>query len=54
MFTRVVHINPEALRAVYGEQPEATMKKVIDFIDRGRLIGVDRWLAQLVSARSTD
>jgi hypothetical protein len=48
MFSRVVHINPEALAAVYGEQPEPTMKRVAAFIETGRLVGVDAWLAGLV------
>lgn len=49
MFSRVVHINPEALVAVYGEQPEPTMKRVLSFIESGRLIGVDAWLSALVA-----
>ncbi len=48
MFTRVVHINPAALRAVYGAEPEATMARVVSFVDSGRLIGVDSWMAGLV------
>jgi hypothetical protein len=48
MFSRVVHISPDALRAVYGEQVEPTMQRVVEFIDSGRLIGVDRWLASLL------
>ena len=47
MFSKVVHISPDALRVVYGEQPEPTMRKVIGFIDGGRLIGVDAWLLSL-------
>jgi hypothetical protein len=50
MFSRVVHINPVALRTAYGEQPEPTMRRVIEFIDSGRLIGVDECLAQLLRA----
>ena len=48
MFSRVVHINPAALCAVYGQQPEPTMQRVIEFVDSGRLVGVDTWLAQLL------
>ena len=47
MFARVVHISPDALRAVYGSAPEPTMKRVVDFIDSGRLLGLDAWLASL-------
>lgn len=48
MFTRIVHINPQALREVYGKRPEPTMLRVVKFIDDGRLVGVDTWLAGLV------
>jgi hypothetical protein len=53
MFTHVVHINPAAVRATYGgSTAEDTMKKVLDYIDNGRLIGLDRWLELLaVSSR---
>jgi hypothetical protein len=47
MFTHVVHINPKGVQAAYGDQPEPTMRRVMAFIDSGRLIGVDAWLAQL-------
>jgi hypothetical protein len=49
MFSRIVHINPDALRAVYGLQPEATMQKVIGFINQQRIVGIDAWLAELVA-----
>jgi hypothetical protein len=47
MFTKVVHINTDALRAVYGTAPEDSMKRVIEYIDSGRLIGLGSWLASL-------
>ena len=47
MFSRVVHINPDALRAVYGSQPEATMQRVLGYVDDRRIVGVDAWLAGL-------
>ncbi len=50
MFSAVVHINPEALRAVYGERPEATMQSVLNFIDSGRMVGLDTWLSGLLEA----
>lgn len=53
MFTRVMHISPQAIKAVYGEQPEPTMKRVIEFIDRGRLIGIDSWLQDLTPKTAT-
>ncbi len=49
MFSSVVHISPDALRAVYGDQPEATMGKVVKYIDSGRILGLDAWLMQLVA-----
>lgn len=47
MFASVVHINPLALIATYGAQPEASMKRVVAYIESGRLIGLDAWIAQL-------
>jgi hypothetical protein len=44
-----VHINPNALKAAYGSQPEATMQKVVGFIDKQRIVGIDAWLADLVN-----
>lgn len=48
MFSVVVHISPDALRAVYGNQPEVTMQRVIQFIDSGRILSVDSWLSRLM------
>jgi len=48
MFSKVVHIRPESLRAVYGDPPEPTMQRVVQFIESGRIIGLDQWLEQLV------
>jgi hypothetical protein len=56
MFAHVVHINLEAIRATYGSSPEESMKKVIGFIDSGRLLGIDQprfrsaWKESLASA----
>jgi hypothetical protein len=47
MLTKVVHISPQALRAVYGQQPEATMKEVVAYMDSGRIVGLDAWIAGL-------
>ena len=47
MLTHVVHINPQAIRAVYGLNAEASMRRVLDHIDARRLIGLDDWLAEL-------
>jgi hypothetical protein len=44
---RVVHISPDALRAVYGQAPEATMAQVIELIDDGRIVSIDDWLDEL-------
>ena len=48
MFSTVVHISLDALRAVYGDQPEATMQRVVQFVDSGRIQGVDDWLSSLL------
>lgn len=47
MFTKVVHICPEAVRAVYGAQPSRTMRQVLDYIDSRRILSLDEWLAGL-------
>ncbi|MEP7010293.1 MAG: hypothetical protein ABJC13_08245 [Acidobacteriota bacterium] len=51
MFTYVVHINTDALSATYGPAGEESMRKVIEHIDRGRLISLERWLATLSADR---
>lgn len=47
MFTHVVHINTDALRATYGAATEESMRRVIQYIDSGRLISLERWLEML-------
>jgi len=47
MLTHVVHICPSALRAVYGEQTESTMGQVLQYLDAGRIVGLDDWLGTL-------
>lgn len=50
MFTHVVHISPEALLATYGATPkEESMRKVLEYIDSKRLLGVDEWMKTLVA-----
>jgi len=49
MFTQVVHISPDALRATYGAAPkEESMRKVLEYIDTERLLGVEQWMKALV------
>jgi hypothetical protein len=50
MFSHVVHINPEAIRATYGETTEESATRVLDLIAAERLIGFDRWLELLGGA----
>jgi hypothetical protein len=47
MFTHVVHINPDALKAVYGSKTEDSMGKVLQHIIDGRLLSLDGWLAEM-------
>lgn len=47
MFTYIVHISTDALRETYGDGQEESMRKVIEFIDSGRLISLERWLGML-------
>lgn len=54
MFDRIVHINTDALRATYGDltgdarRGDDSRRKVVGFIDTGRLISLERWLNELV------
>jgi len=47
MFTHVVHINPDALHAVYGENAETSMKRVLGHIREKRLLSLEAWLAEM-------
>jgi hypothetical protein len=53
MFDHVVHINTDAIRAAYGEVPDAdgraghSRRRVIQHIESGRLISLERWLTAL-------
>lgn len=47
MFTHVVHINTDAIRATYGSAQEESMRRVLGYIDNGRLISLERWLTNL-------
>lgn len=51
LFSSVVHIVPDALRAVYGDRPEASMAKVIAYLNEGRIVGLDTWLSSIVSSQ---
>ncbi len=47
MFSHVVHISTAALKATYGDRPEASTRKVIGYIESGRLISLEQWLVHL-------
>jgi hypothetical protein len=49
MFAHVVHISPDAIRATYGSAPEASMRKVLDYSESGRLLGIDNWIGHLTT-----
>ncbi len=49
MFAQVVHINTDALKATYGNSPEDSMKRVVEYIDAGRLTNLGDWIATLNS-----
>lgn len=48
LFSDVVHINTDALLAVYGASPEASMAKIVEHIKNGRLSSLAAWLPRLV------
>ncbi len=47
MFSEVVHINTSGLVAAYGPGPEDSMKKVIEYVQSGRLISLEKWLSRI-------
>ncbi|CAJ2774420.1 Uncharacterised protein [Burkholderia pseudomallei] len=54
MFTHVVHISTDAIRATYkstgdGESEAASMQKVLKHIEDGRLISLGQWLSKLAA-----
>lgn len=46
LFTSVVHINPEAVMATYGNTTQRSVAAVRDHIKRGRLMSLQHWLDQ--------
>lgn len=50
MFSAVVHICPDALRAVYGDGADSTMGQVLDLLDAGRIASLDSWVENLLTA----
>ena len=55
MFKHVVHISTEAIKATYcqsgdGKGEAASMQRILQHIDEGRLISLERWLSQLGAA----
>lgn len=47
MFNYVVHLNTDALRAAYGASPERSMRRVLEHVESGRLISLEKWLVTL-------
>lgn len=46
LFTNVVHINPDAILATYGETTQGSVAEVRDHIRQGRLMSLEKWLNQ--------
>jgi hypothetical protein len=49
MFTHVVHINPEGLKAAYDKAAESSMKVVLECVASGRLMSLGAWLTGLTA-----
>ena len=49
LLTEVVHVNPQALLAAYGEKPWKSAREVIARIQQGRLLSLEAWLLKLVA-----
>ncbi len=50
LFTHVVHINTDSLRATYGVTEDRTMQRVLKHIDADRLISLEKWIGKLDAA----
>lgn len=50
LFTHVVHINPEAINVVYSDAQSEGAVAIREHINKGRLIGLSAWLAELCNA----
>ena len=50
LFRQVVHVRPDAVLAVYGDEPQRSAEAVARYIDSGRLISVEQWLTGLGAA----
>jgi hypothetical protein len=53
MFTHVVHICTDAIKATYGESQEPTTRRVLELIEKGRLISLQDWLEKLKGSPTT-
>ncbi len=49
MFTHVVHLSTDAVRATYGNTNEPSMVRVLDLISNGRLVSLGTWLSKLAA-----
>lgn len=55
MFNYVVHISTDAIKATYGQietekDEAASMQRVLRYIDKGRLISLERWLTNFCAS----
>jgi hypothetical protein len=46
LFTNVVHINPDAVLATYGNAKQGSVAEVREHVKRGRLMSLQHWLDQ--------
>lgn len=46
LFTNVVHINPDAVLATYGNATQGSVSEVREHVKRGRLMSLQHWLDQ--------
>ena len=51
LFTHVVHVNPQGVLAVYGDDPKRAAETIARHIGSGRLIGLGQWLELLPHQR---
>ena len=50
LFTHVIHINPQAVLAAYGDSDRGSTSTLRAHIDSGRLMSLQSWLERLPAA----
>ncbi|MBI3944965.1 MAG: hypothetical protein HY321_03535 [Armatimonadetes bacterium] len=47
LFSQIVHVNPSAVLATYGQPESAAARAMFNHVQSGRLMSLEAWLKQL-------